>query len=139
MQTKKIWANLPVADVKKTRQFYLDLGFKPNSPPEAKDIASFRVGEDDFVIHFFKKQRFENDIRGRAADLSQGNEVMFTLSAGSKGEVDRWADEVREAGGTVPFDPRESKDSFYDENGFYVCRFADPDGHLFNVFYNENK
>lgn len=138
MKTKKIWANLPVENVEETRRFYLEIGFKPNSPPDAEDIASFLVGEDDFVLHFWNKQRFEQSVHGNAADLSQGNEIIFTLSADSKDEVDRWVDEVREAGGTIFFDPRESEDPLYTEHGYYSCGFSDPDGHKFNVFYNSN-
>lgn len=102
-------------------------------------MASFLVGDDDFVIHFFLKERFESDIGKDAADLSVGNEVMFTLSAESKEEVDEWVEKVEEAGGKVPFDPKKSRNKFYEENGYYVCRFADPDGHLFNVFHNLNR
>ena len=63
---------------------------------------------------------------------------MFTLSAESKDEFDRWIEEIKKAGGTIIFDSNKDKKEFYDENGYYVCVFADPDGHKFNLFYNDN-
>ena len=54
---------------------------------------------------------------------------MFTLAAESKLEVDKWAEEVRDAGGTVLSEPKAFGESYY---GFV---FADPDGHIWNVFY----
>ena len=90
MKTKKIWANLSVKDVERTRKFYKELGFKPNEGRESAEIASFLVGENNFVIHFFAEDsvQFQNSINGEIADLNQGNEVMFTLSADSRQEVD---------------------------------------------------
>jgi len=139
MRAKKIWANLAVNDVEKTWDFYLKLGFKPNCPPSTKELASFVVGDDDFVIHFFEKDRLKLSIEGEIADLKKGNEIMFTLSAENKTEVDKWVEDVRKLGGTILFDPKKDKKTLYDKNGFYVCVFADPDGHKFNVFYNSNK
>ncbi|MDR8393934.1 VOC family protein [Aliifodinibius sp. S!AR15-10] len=139
MDTKKIWANLAVNDVEKTWEFYLRLGFKPNCPPSTKELASFVIGDDNFVIHFFEKDRFESSVEGEIADLSEGNEVMFTLSAESKDEVDKWVEEVKKAGGAILFNPQKDNKDLYDENGYYVCVFSDPDGHKFNVFFNSNK
>ncbi len=53
MKTKKIWSNLAVEDLERTTKFYTELGFKPNGV--SKELTSFFVGEDDFVIHFFFK------------------------------------------------------------------------------------
>ena len=63
------------------------------------------------------------------ADPKQGNEVVFTLSAESKEEVDHWEKEVEKAGGTLV-----SRAEAFGE-GYYGFVFQDPDGHKFNVFY----
>ena len=127
MKTRKIWANLGVEDLDRTTQFYTDLGFKSNGA--SNELTSFFVGEDDFVIHFFLKDILEPSMKGPIADLSSGNELMFTLSAESKEEVDNWEKEVQHAGGTLV-----SKAQAFGE-GYYGFVFADPDGHKFNVFY----
>ena len=134
MKTKKIWANLAVKDVEQTRKFYNELGFKSNEGKhQSAELTSFLVGEDDFVIHFFAEDsvQFQTSINGEIADLTQGNEVMFTLSADSRQEVDEWAKAVKDAGGTLFSEPQTIMN-----NKWYGCGFADLDGHKFNVFYN---
>lgn len=137
MKPKKIWANLGVEDIRRTQEFYQRLGFKLNGNP-SKDLVSFLFSDDEFVIHFFEKEKLKTSLEGELSDLSQGNEIMFTLSADSKDEFDHWIKEIREAGGVISFDSKFDKKPFYDENGYHVCVFADPDGHKFNLFFNEN-
>ena len=100
MKTKRVWANLSAKDVEQTRAFYKKLGFEVNGDGGGRDeLASFLVGETKFVVHFFAEERFERAIDGDIADLTQGNEVIFTLSADSKEEVDEWAQEVKKRAG----------------------------------------
>lgn len=133
MKTKKVWANLSVKDVERTHEFYIALGFRPNGEfPNKYKLASFMVGEDDFVVHYFSREseNFISSLGGEIADLDRGNEVMFTLSADSIEEVDEWAKAVKKAGGTIFSKPQKIQDHWYG------CGFADPDGHKWNVFYN---
>jgi len=126
MKTKDIWANLTVENLERTTKFYTELGFKPNGASD--ELTSFFVGKNNFVIHFFLKDVLKSNIKVEIADLKYGNEVVFTLSAGSKEEVDNWENEVIKAGGTII----SSAEEF---DGYYGFVFADPDGHKFNVFY----
>lgn len=137
MKPKKIWANLGVENLKRTQEFYLALGFKLNGNP-TKDLVSFLFSDDDFVIHFFEKKKLKISLEGELSNLSQGNEVMFSLSAASKEEYDTWIAEIKKAGGTIFFDSNTDRKQFYDESGYHVCVFADPDGHKFNLLFNDN-
>jgi predicted lactoylglutathione lyase len=128
MHIKKIWANFAVADLQRTTNFYTRLGFKQNGKPN-DDLTSFLFGDDDFVIHFFIKDSLQRNIKGNLADLTQGNEIIFTIGARSKAEADAWSQEVEQAGGTLVSQPEEFGPGYY---GFI---FTDPDGHKFNVFY----
>lgn len=128
MQPKKIWANLAVKDISRTDKFYKALGFKPNGQfKEENDLTSFLVGENDFIVHFFKAEKLK-EAMGEVADLTKGNELIFTLWADNKEEADSWAEEVRNAGGTIFDEPRAFG------NNYYGFGFADPDGHKWNVF-----
>lgn len=130
MQPKMVWANLAVADLKRTQQFYTALGFKPNNPHSSNELVSFFVGENDFIIHFFLKNIMEANLKNvKFGDLQSPNEIIFTLSAETKDQVDQWADEVQKAGGKIISEPEDFGNNYY---GFV---FADPDGHKFNVFY----
>lgn len=128
MNPKMIWSNLAVSDLERTTKFYTELGFKRNGSP-TEEITSFVVGSDNFVMHLIVKDKLRTEIKGELADLKQGNEIIFTLSAESKEEVNLWAKEVQKAGGKLVSKPEEFGEGYY---GFV---FADPDGHKFNVFY----
>ncbi len=129
MHPKKIWSNLAVSDLERTTRFYTQLGFKPNGT--SKELTSFLVGEDGFVMHFFLKDILTTAIKGDIIDSHSANEIVFTLSAGSKDQVNDWANEIEAAGGKLVSKPEEF------EKGYYGFVFADPDGHKFNVFYME--
>jgi len=130
MKPKKIWANVGVSDLERTAKFYNALGFKPNGKHSTtKELTSFLMSDDHFVMHFFLKDILEPAMKGKIADTQNVNEIIFTLSAESKTEVDQWATAVENAGGTNVSQPEEFGEGYY---GFV---FADPDGHRFNVFY----
>jgi len=126
MKTKKVWANFSVQDLKRTTKFYRQIGFKHNGASD--QLTSFFFGDENFIIHFFLKDVLEPGMKGEIIDTKAGNEIIFTLSADTKEEVDNWAKEVREAGGTIVSEPEEFG------KGYYGFVFADPDGHRFNVF-----
>jgi uncharacterized protein len=127
MKTKKIWANFSVQDLERTTKFYKELGFKHNGA--SAQLTSFFFSEENFIIHFFLKEPLETGMKGQIIDTKAGNEIIFTLSADSKEEVNSWEKEVRQAGGTIVSKPEEFGEGYY---GFV---FADPDGHKFNVFH----
>ena len=127
MKPKRIWANFAVSDLELTTKFYKELGFKSNGA--SKELTSFFVGEQDFIIHFFLKEVLASNTHLQLVDPQKENEIIFTLSAESKEEVDNWAKEVEPAGGKLISKPEAFGPGYY---GFV---FADPDGHKFNVFY----
>lgn len=126
MKTNKIWANLGVEDLARTTKFYSELGFKPNGT--STELTSFMFGEDNFIIHFFIKERFKWAVNDEIADLKQGNEIIFSLSAESVDEVHQWLLNVKNAGGRIFAEPQNF------EKGYFFG-FTDPDGHKFNVLY----
>lgn len=128
MKTKKIWANLGVENLDRTTKFYNDLGFTPNGHNTNEELRSFIFGDDNFIIHFFIKERFKWAVNDEMADLKLGNEIIFSLSAESKEEVDQWLVAVKKAGGVIFAEPQN-----YGQGYFFG--FADPDGHKFNVLY----
>lgn len=128
MNSKSIWANLVSDNMDRTRKFYSALGFKSNDDSNSDEMTSFSFGQHNFVINFFGKSRLENDFLGKAADTQKQNEIIFSLSAGNRAEVDQWHEKVVSAGGNVIAKP-------YDYDRGYTFVFADPDGHKFNVLY----
>lgn len=127
MNPKKIWSNLTVSDLDRTTKFYTECGFKSNG--RSDDLTSFFFGEQSFVMHFFLKEKLKANVEIEISDAHRANEVIFTLSAESKEEVNAWEASVLNAGGKIISKPKEFG------AGYYGCVFADPDGHKFNVFY----
>lgn len=127
MKTKMIWANLVSNDLQKTIQFYSDLGFKKNGKA-TDELVSFAFAESNFIINYFTTQRFETALKGKLANAKNENEIIFSLSANSREEVDLWYEKIKQIGGNIFFEPENF------EVG-YTFGFADPDGHKFNFLY----
>jgi predicted lactoylglutathione lyase len=128
MEAKMIWANLVSTDLAKTARFYTDLGFKTNGDLKSGESASFFFGRNNFVINFFTKQRLQETVNGNLTEPKNENEIIFSLSAESKEEVDEWFEKLKAIGGAVFSEPQS-----YDQG--YTFGFADPDGHKFNILY----
>jgi len=111
MNPKKIWSNLAVSDLERTTKFYTELGFKSNGA--SKELTSFLFGKNDFVMHFFLKDILKTNIKGEITDSQSSNEVVFTLSAESKDQVNNWAKEVNKAGGKIISEPEEFGKGYY--------------------------
>lgn len=129
MKAKKIWANFSVKDVKRTNEFYTQLGCVPNNTNNYPKLASFLFGDDDFVIHFFEQGSQIDEYLTPGSKNS--SEIIFTLSAETEEEVKEWANKVKAAGGNI------FHEAGRDKNGYYGFAFADPDGHKFNVLLME--
>jgi uncharacterized protein len=126
MEPKMVWANLASADLKRTTVFYTELGFTSNGSSE--ELSSIFFGKGKFVINFFATARLESFAKSKMANLEKQNEIIFSLSAESKEEVDQWYEKVKKAGGKIFLEPQK-----YEQG--YTFGFADPDGHKFNFLY----
>ena len=124
---KQIWANLATSDLERTTKFYTELGFKANGS-QNMELTSFSFGENGFIINFFLKDLLQNNTQSQITDLKNGNEIIFSLSAESKEEVNEWVEIVKKAGGKITAEP-------YEIGKGYTFVFSDPDGHKFNMLY----
>jgi predicted lactoylglutathione lyase len=122
--------NLPVRDLARSTGFFTTIGFVPNpGPGNTEHSASFIVGEKKVVLMLFVQEVFSGFTAHPVADTSKGTEMLLSLGANSRSQVDEIADRAKSAGGTVFAQPGES-------GGFmYGCGFCDPDGHRWNVLF----
>ncbi len=130
MKTKQIWANLATTDLERTTAFYTALGFEHNNSngSQADELTSFSFGENDFIINFFLKDILQKNTHTDFTDLKNGSEIIFSVSAGSREEVNEWVEIVKKSGGAIVAEP-------YEIGQGYTFVFSDPDGHRFNVLY----
>ena len=128
--TKELWINLPVQDVNKSRAFFTKLGFALNPHHgNTAESASFFIGSKNMVLMLFPEAMFKNFTQHAIADTKQGTEVLLSIDAESRAEVDDLAKKAAQAGGTVFSAPAEH------QGWMYGCGFVDLDGHRWNVLY----
>ena len=126
---KQIWLNLPVKDIGRSREFFTALGFLPTPYGNSDASVGFMVGEHNVVIMMFLEQVFKSFVQTEIADTSINTEMLISIDAESREEVDAIAKKAANAGAEVFAPPAESQ-------GFmYGCGFKDPDGHRWNVLY----
>lgn len=128
--TKEIWINLPVKDVKKSTTFFTQIGFSQHpGPGNSADTVSFSIGSKGVIVMLIAEHLFKMFTRAEIADTKQGAEVLFSIDAESREEVDELVNKVRAAGGSIYAEAGEN------QGWMYGCGFADPDGHRWNSLY----
>jgi len=127
--TKQIWLNLPVKNVAKAKDFFWKIGFSFNEQHDTPSSTCMVIGEGNFVVMLFEELLFKSFTQNELTDTQSGSEILISVDAESREEVDALAEKVTEAGGTVFSPPAESQGWMY---GF---GFADLDGHRWNVLY----
>ena len=125
--SRKIFVNLPVDNMQRSRAFYEALGFSFN-PQFTNEQGACMVVSDDIYVMLLVKPFFQTFTGKAIADASQTTEVLVCISADSRDEVDALVRKAKAAGGAVPRQPQD--------HGFmYGHGFEDPDGHIWEVAY----
>ena len=91
--------------------------------------ACLLIGEKNMVVMLFDEPTFKNFISNDITIANHATEVLLSIDAESKEEVDEMAQKAVNAGGTSSHKPGEMK------GWMYGCVFADIDGHHWNVLY----
>lgn len=126
---KKVWLNLPVKNIEISKKFFLEIGFSFNEQYNTPHSTCLLVGETNFVVMLFEENQFASCIQNKVADPTVSSEILISIDAQSKEEVDAFAKKVEEAGGSVFAKPAEN------QGWMYGCGFADLDGHRWNMLY----
>lgn len=127
--TKELWINLPVKDVARSKEFFSRLGFSFNEQMSTDHSACLLVGAKKLVVMLFAEPVFKGFTQHEVADTKQATEVLFSIDAESREEVDEMAKKATDAGGMVFGKPSEN------QGWMYGCGFTDLDGHRWNVLY----
>ena len=125
--TTKIFVNLPVEDLEKSKAFFAKLGYRFN-PQFTDETAACMVITDDIYTMLLTKAKFKEFTRKAIADATQTTEVLTCLSVDSKTKVDEMFDAALEAGATEARDPM-------DYGFMYGRSFNDLDGHIWEIVW----
>lgn len=123
--SQEIWINLPVKDVERSTVFYNEIGFHAVNVGNVR--AKLTIGHTTILL--FPEATFEKFTGSQSADTSRSAEVIFSIGAASREEVDAFICKVELAGGSIFGKPSET------EGWMYGAAFADLDGHRWNLLY----
>jgi predicted lactoylglutathione lyase len=125
--TTKIFVNLPVEDLDKSKAFFGKLGYRFN-PQFTDETAACMVISDDIYTMLLTKAKFQEFTKKAIADATETTEVLTCLSVDSKARVDELLDAALAAGATEVRDPM-------DYGFMYGRSFNDLDGHIWEIVW----
>jgi len=127
MNSRKLFANVPVRDLNRSMDFFSKLGFTFNPKFTDDKAASMIVSEEAFVM-LLTEPFFKTFTRKEICNTGTSTESLFALSCSSRAEVDELVKKAVAAGGTHAMDPMD--------HGFmYGWSFYDLDGHHWEVIW----
>ena len=126
---RKIFVNLPVRDLKRSKAFFGALGFAFN-PQFTDENAACMIISDDIYAMLLKREFFATFTPRAVCEATAATEVLVCLSCESRAEVADLAGRALAAGATRHAEPKDH--GFMLQDGF-----ADPDGHIWELVYME--
>lgn len=125
----KIFLNLPVADLPKSRAFFQSLGYSFNEQ-FCDDTAACLVISETIYAMLLTHAKFKEFTPKAICDTAKATEVLIALSCENRAEVDSLVAKAVAAGGTLYAEPR-------DYGFMYQHSFQDLDGHSWEIFFME--
>ena len=124
---RKIFVNLPVKDLEKSKAFFSKLGFTFNPQFTDENAACMIVDTDSFVM-LLVEDFFKTFTKKAICDATKSTESIIALSAESKANVKEIVDKAVKAGGKTYRQPD-------DQGWMYGHSFQDLDGHQWEFIY----
>lgn len=124
---RKLFVNIPVADVQRSIDFFEGLGFTFNAQFTDASGTAMLVSEDAYFM-LLTHEKFAS-FSGRAvADPRVATAALFTVGVDSRAAVDAMVNQAIALGGASAHEPQD--------HGFmYDWSFYDLDGHGWGVFW----
>jgi uncharacterized protein len=123
--SRKIFVNLPIKDMERSKAFFSALGFSFN-PQFTNEQGACMVVSDSIFAMLLVEPFFQTFTKKPIADARKSTEVLVCLSCDSREEVDAMVRKALAAGGTAPNAPQD--------HGFmYGHGFEDLDGHVWEL------
>ena len=123
----KIFVNLPVKDLERSKAFFAKLGYSFNPQFTDERAACMVIGEDIYTM-LLSVPFFKTFTRKEIADAAKATEVLVALTADSKEQVDEMLRKALAAGAKEAREPMEYE-------FMYGRSFEDLDGHIWEVFW----
>jgi predicted lactoylglutathione lyase len=124
---RKIFVNLPVADLPKSIAFFTALGFTFN-PQFTDETATCMIVAEDIYVMLLTHAKFRQFTPKAICDATKSTEVLVALALESPERVNELVRNAVAAGGTTYSEPQDY--GFMWQHGF-----QDLDGHIWELFY----
>lgn len=129
MKVKSVFINLPVKDLKKSRDFWTNLGFTFNEQFSDEKAICLVLNEGAIYSMLITHEFFGTFTNRQIAD-STITQVLIAIEVDSREKVD---DVIKKALDNGGIRYRKSEDHGW----MYYDSFADPDGHQWEVLYTD--
>lgn len=126
-RSREIFVNIPVRDLKRSVEFFSNLGFEFN-PKFTDDKAACMIISDEAYVMLLTEPFFRTFTKRELCNASSQTEGIYALSCASRAEVDEMVKKAIAAGGKPAMDPM-------DRGFMYGWSFYDPDGHHWEVLW----
>jgi predicted lactoylglutathione lyase len=127
VQAGQIFVNLPVKDLNKSVEFFTKLGFDFNPQFTDENATCMIISEHIFVM-LLVEDFFKTFTKKEITDATKSTEVIVSLSAESKENVEELVKKALAAGG-------KASSELMDQGFMYQWGFQDLDGHLWELIY----
>ncbi|MGB7999365.1 MAG: VOC family protein [Anaerobacillus sp.] len=122
----ELWMNLPVKDLEKSKTFFKNIGFSVQSIGDGVQVV---IGAQASKVMLFPASRFETFTHHKVSDSMKATEVLFSIGADTREEVDEMVKKVEKAGGEIYAKPGLT------DGWLYGMGFVDLDGHRWNALH----
>ena len=126
-----IFVNLPVADLQASMAFYTALGFE-NNAQFSDETAACMVWSEAIHVMLLTHGKWRT-FTTRPIPPTTSSEVMLALSCENRDAVDKLNELAAFNGGTADINPVQDLGFMYNRN------LADPDGHVWEMFWMDCK
>ncbi len=114
-------------DITKCKAFFKELGFSFTAELDnSNESTGLIIGDQNFDVMLFAESGFQKITRNKITNTKKSTEVLFSIDAGIRDEVDEMAKKAVQASDKIFAERGEQ------EGWMYRCGFADLDGHRWN-------
>ena len=124
---RKLFVNIPVANLQRSIVFFEDLGFTFYKQFTDATGTCMLVGQDAYFM-LLDTERFKGFSGRPIGDRSRETNALFSLALESRDQVNQFVERAIAAGGSYAMGQQ-------DHVFMYGWSFRDPDGHHWEVFW----
>lgn len=126
----KVYINLPVKDIKQSKSFFSELNYYFDEQI-SDELSACLIINDHIFVMLLQEEYFKSIIKKNIGNTKLHSEVLISLDAASKQEIENIISKAKQLGALVNSEPQNY-------SWMYQHGFEDLDGHLWEFIYTDN-